>query len=86
MSSLFAYPILNAQAVTSGQKVFTVHGASALPALSAAPLAVKRGGAMRCTIFSSASVKVTFHVTPDGGTLASGVANGDTALIAASVS
>jgi hypothetical protein len=84
--SLFAYPVINAQAVTTDEKVYTTYGSSALPATSDAALNVKRGGALRLTIFSSASVKVTLHVTPSGGTLASGVVNGDTALIAGGIS
>jgi len=88
--SLFAFRILSAQAVTAGQKVYEVHGANSLPVGAtavAAPLkAAKQGGAIRFSIYSSAAVKVTVHVTPEGGTLASGVVNGDTVLLAGGLS
>lgn len=76
--SLFAFPYLNAQTVLSDEKVFETY--------NSAPLLVRQHGGLRFTIFSSAAVKATVHITPENGTLASGVLNGDTDLIAGGVS
>jgi len=62
--SLFAYPVVNAQAVLTDEAIFATYAGAALNA--------RAGGGIRFTIFTDTEVTVTVHVTPEGGTAAAG--------------